>query len=372
MNKKLEDKQEKKLNKKTRDSNIELLRIIAMLLIIIHHIVIHTNIYLYIGENHFASLVLLTGGKIAVIIYILIMGYYSKKSKFNISRPINIIIKVVVYSILFMIIFNKNNFLNIKEYKQYWFINTWLILFMLEPIIKICEREIPTKIQKMIFMWITIFFLVPIRRISDIEAFIYIYLCGRHILPKFVKIFDKQILNIFAIIVLYLALIAFNLGLRPYTTIIPLVTSMIIFTLFANLKIKSNIINEIAKHTIGVYLIHDNQYVRNRIIAKKLNIVNIFYTQYFLIGTIGISIIIFIICTILDYIVSKIIENSVFKIKKLNEIILKINNKVNKYIDNNGDKNEKEKDFINNIYIYNSAFNDNNKTNKRLRRNMEL
>lgn len=364
MKEKIQDKEEKNLNKKTRDSNIELLRIVSMMLIILHHIVYHTKIYLQIGENHFASLVLLTGGKIAVIIYILIKGYYSKRSKFNISRPINIILKEVVYSILFMIIFNKNNFLNINEYKQYWFINIWLILFMVEPIIKICEKEIPIKIKRVIFIWMTIFFLIPVRKISDIEAFIYFYLCGRHILPKFVKFFDKQILNFFAIIILYLVLIAFNLSLRPYTTIIPLITSMTIFTLFVNLKIKNNTINNIAKHTIGVYLIHDNKYVRNEIIIKKLNMFNIFNTQYFLIGTITISIIIFIICTIIDYIVSKIIDKLVSKIKKLNKITLKINNKVNKYIDNNGDKNEKEKNFVDNFYIYNSAFNDNNKAYK--------
>lgn len=365
MKEKIENKEEKNnFGKKTRDSNIELLRIVAMMLIIVHHMVYHTRTYLQIGENHFASLVLLSGGKIAVIIYILIMGYYSKKSKFNISRPINIILKVVVYTILFMIIFNDNNFFDINEYKQYWFINTWLILFMIEPIIKICEKEIPKTIQKIIFIWMTIFFLIPIKRISDMEAFIYFYLCGRHILPKFVKIFDKQILNIFAIIILYLVLIAFNLGLRPYITIIPLLTAMTIFTFFANLKIKNNVINNIAKHTIGVYLIHDNKYVRNEIIVKKLNMINIFNTQYFLIGTISISIMILIICTIIDYIVSKIIEKSVFKIKKLNEIVLKINNKVNKYIDDNGEKNEKEKNFIDNLYIYNSAFNDNNKAYK--------
>ena len=83
---------------KIRDSNIELLRIIAMILIILHHMVYHTKIYMYSGENHFISLILLAGGKISVVIYILIMGYYSKESKFNVKRPLNIIFKVIIYS----------------------------------------------------------------------------------------------------------------------------------------------------------------------------------------------------------------------------------------------------------------------------------
>ena len=42
---------------KIRDSNIELLRIIAMILIILHHMVYYTKIYMYSGENHFISLI---------------------------------------------------------------------------------------------------------------------------------------------------------------------------------------------------------------------------------------------------------------------------------------------------------------------------
>lgn len=90
--------------KKTRDSNIELLRIVAMMMIIMHHLVYHTGVYKIIGEKHFITSIMLSGGKIAVVVYILIMGYYSKKSRFNIIvRPINIIIKVIIYSIIFYV-----------------------------------------------------------------------------------------------------------------------------------------------------------------------------------------------------------------------------------------------------------------------------
>ena len=106
--------------KKTRDSNIELLRIVAMMMIIMHHLVYHTGVYKIIGEKHFITSIMLSGGKIAVVVYILIMGYYSKKSRFNIVRPINIIIKVIIYSIIFMCIFNFENIKNfsLKEFMQ--------------------------------------------------------------------------------------------------------------------------------------------------------------------------------------------------------------------------------------------------------------
>ena len=56
--------------KKTRDSNIELLRIVAMMMIIMHHLVYHTGVYKIIGEKHFIISIMLSGGKIAVVVYI--------------------------------------------------------------------------------------------------------------------------------------------------------------------------------------------------------------------------------------------------------------------------------------------------------------
>lgn len=339
MKKEMKKEIQETCTKKTRDSSIELLRIVSMLMIIIHHLVYHTKIFMIPGENKFISLVMLSGGKIAVIIYILIMGYYSGKSKFNIAKPINIILKVIIYSILFMIILKSGNILDIKEYEQYWFINTWLGLYMLEPLIKICEREIPDKIKKIIFMYITILFIIPVIRKNNIQAFVYFYLCGKHILPKFVKMFNKQLLNVCAISALYLFIIAFNLEMEQ-NTIFPLITAMFVFAIFANINIKNNLINKIAKYTMGVYLIHDNTNVREEIIIKRLNMLSIYQSKYFLISTLSISLIIFVICIIIDYLISLIIERTVFKSKKINDGILKINTYFNNFINNERNKNE--------------------------------
>ena len=158
-------------------------------------------------------------------------------------------------------------------------------------------------------------------------------MCGRYILPYFVKIFDKPILNILSISTLYLFIIAFGLEMEQ-NTIILLVTAMFIFAIFINLKIKSNVINKIAKHSIGVYLIHDNVNVRNEIIVKKLNIFNSYKSKYFFISTLSMSILIFIICTIIDYLVSLIIEKIIFKNNKTNERIAEINLYVNNFENN--------------------------------------
>ena len=45
--------------------------------------------------------ILYSGAKVSVICFILIMGYFSLESKFNIKKIINLIIEVLFYEILF-------------------------------------------------------------------------------------------------------------------------------------------------------------------------------------------------------------------------------------------------------------------------------
>lgn len=70
---------EKAIKKKTRDSNIELLRIIAMCLIIFHHMALNTGIVdgYSINGNMIFGIIGGIGGKIGVVIFILITGYFS-------------------------------------------------------------------------------------------------------------------------------------------------------------------------------------------------------------------------------------------------------------------------------------------------------
>ena len=69
--------------KKIRDSNIELLRIIAMFIIIIHHYTVHNgidNFSLPIGGNRFI-LEITRLGNIGVILFVFITGYFQIENK---------------------------------------------------------------------------------------------------------------------------------------------------------------------------------------------------------------------------------------------------------------------------------------------------
>ena len=75
-------------NEKKRESNFELLRIISMIMIIAHHMILHSNLIYYndYGIKKIIVSFVLYGGKIGVILFILISGYYMVDSKFKIKK----------------------------------------------------------------------------------------------------------------------------------------------------------------------------------------------------------------------------------------------------------------------------------------------
>lgn len=66
---------------KERESNIELLRIVLMFSIILHHLTLHNNLIGIDGINKNIAIILCGFAKVAVNCFILIMGFFANKSK---------------------------------------------------------------------------------------------------------------------------------------------------------------------------------------------------------------------------------------------------------------------------------------------------
>lgn len=149
--------------KKQRQANIELLRIIAMLLIVFHHFIVHgvlantdtlngnigtvltpfkdvaTNI---IGE------ILASGGKLGVDLFIIITGYFMCKSVITPTREFNTLNKlhnqIWFYTIGWFILDIIFRWLPISKglilktalpvcYDAYWFVTDYFVLYLLSP-----------------------------------------------------------------------------------------------------------------------------------------------------------------------------------------------------------------------------------------------
>ena len=107
-----------------------------------------------------------------------------------------------------------------------------------------------------------------------------------------------------------------------------MILSIFVFAYFKNINIQQNKIIEIlAKSSFSVYLIHLNPLIINYLFFNILKIQNFYDKNLFLLMAyvIIMSVIIYIVCTIIDNIRIQLIEKQIFKIKKLDKYVDKIN-----------------------------------------------
>lgn len=134
-------------SKKTRDCNFELLRIVSMIMIIMHHYVIHSGfVNIPISLNKLVTMMFSIGGKVGVNLFIMISGYYILNSKIRIKKVLKIVFEVYFYSILILILAcafcreEVNAKMIIKSflpitYELYWFVTPYIWLYILTPYI---------------------------------------------------------------------------------------------------------------------------------------------------------------------------------------------------------------------------------------------
>lgn len=360
--------------KKTRNSNLEIYRIICMFLIVTHHYAIHgfANLNLDFSFNKIIIDILVLGGKIGVSGFVLISGYFMINSKFTLKKFLKILGQVLFYSLIFLILFMTvlkpvspitkqqifRSFFPIT-FSAYWFITNYILLMILSPFINklifsLSKKELEKLIIILVVIWYVLgtFLKVDIG-FSRIGCFILLYLISAYIklyfeLNKKSLSINKKVLLI-SVILLILSSIILNVigklaNIKSFLTnstyfaeinsIFVLIISVTSFILFIGKKEYSNkYINEIAKYMLGVYLIHDNFLVRPYIwhnIFKNYE----FVSSNFLILHAILSInILFILNILIDFLRMKLLEP--IWMKFTDYILDKINIKLAKRKKNN-------------------------------------
>ena len=348
---------------KERKSNIELLRIFAMILIILHHYSLHGGL-ISIDNNVINKMIggiALIGGKIGVNIFVLIMGYFLIDSKFNFKKFLKLILQVLTYTVTFFIInlFIRGNidFDIIKKsffpttFGTYWFITTYVVIYILSPYINYFIKNIEIeKLELLIFILIILFSFVGLissKFMGDIHWFFLIYIIGAYIKIYSVNINTKyfgkfSFIGYLLLIIMSCILIFLNqysdifykilIKIISMNSIIVLTESVLLFLYFNNLNIKSNkIINILGKASFGVYLLHENLIFR-KLLWSNICKVQLFYfvnplilILHILICMIGI----YIIGTLIEIVRIILIEKNLFRIKFLDSLFNKIDNKLN-------------------------------------------
>ncbi len=341
--------------KTNRNSNVEILRIISMLLIIAHH-------YSYYGFkdlgivytfNKYLVSFIGFGGKLGTLIFVLISGYYMCDSKFSIKKLIKLIGEVWFYltgiGLLLLFVFPTNipiDFHTILKifipllYQQNWFITDYILLMIISPLLNIIIQQINKEFyKKILFVGVLICSIIPSLFYADLNInsilwFIVLYFISGY-LKKHIQLNQnskKNFLLSFLFLIILFTLKVGNVFLGNYLHMPILINNSIYFNslispltllvglelLIAFLKLKpfsNKIVNEIASTTLGIYLIHDHFLMRNFLWGGGIFNNKIYFNSNLLIihAMICISIV-YIICAIIDLIRQKTIEKIYLKI----------------------------------------------------------
>lgn len=308
---------EKAIKKKNRDSNIELLRIIAMCLIIFHHMALNTGIVdgYTINGNMIFGIIGGIGGKIGVVIFLLITGYFSINKNFSFKKVFILWLQIFCYSVGFMLVFRLTGIEKWSKvdtlktffplaYNQYWFITAYLYLLLLIPFINKFLNSLTKENYNKVLVVLTIIFVV-------IPTIFY----SNGLIGK--KLEQKNIFwsNLFAYY-------------REMNSIFILVPSIALFYVFKEWKLKYNrFINYFASISFAVYLFHESNFMRYRLWHNIFGMEFINTIPGGVFSTLIIATISFYLITaIIEFLRKNIIEKNVLKIKALNRLFNKVDN----------------------------------------------
>ena len=288
------------MEKKERKSNFEILRILAMVLIISYHFVFHSNYnYGAINAHDFILRAFWLFGEIGVNLFMLISGYFMVHSKFSWKKVIRLVLEVNFYYIIGVILSNhfsdadKIDFNTTKKIflngfpvlnNVYWFTGAYILVYIFSPYINTMIKGLSQKdYQKLLMIVLVIWSIVPTILgyytegaenalfFSRMIWLIVVYLIGGYIRIYNIKFLDrKRNASLGAIISFGVELLLMFILWRKNSeevnpiyfwgpnSVMQIALSISIFMIFKNINVKSNvIINKIASTTLGVYLLHE-------------------------------------------------------------------------------------------------------------------
>jgi len=157
-----------------RQSNFEILRIIAMIMIIFHHIAVHSNFSSPIMTVSLYIKFIQMGGKIGVNIFVLITGYFLiNTERIKINKILKLWGQMFFYALLIYVIFIMSG---LKEFEiktfiktlfpimneTWWFASVYFLLYIISPFLNIVLKNIDRNTyKKMIWFMLGLWCIMP-------------------------------------------------------------------------------------------------------------------------------------------------------------------------------------------------------------------
>lgn len=278
-----------------RESGIELLRIVLMIMIICYHFF---SLYLkdsYYSESEskyfYLKLFFTTATVMGVDCFVFISGFFGLK--FKLKQVFSFVVQAIFYSYLCLLalyIFT-TGLIEIKGVAwfvfpissgEWWFLTAYILLYFLAPFLNAGIKNMSKKQFQVLligFLYLNCFsnYLFNVEMAGHLINFIFIYLLARYINIYKIKIDKPLFWFIILVCTMFLLNVLATLAFKQpiltagnYTSILTISSAVSLFFVFKNIRFHSVLINKIAPLCFGVYLFHFNFFVWNIIITPIL------------------------------------------------------------------------------------------------------
>ena len=340
---------------KIRRSNLELYRIIVMMLIVAHHYVVNSGMMEVMADDPMSSkslylYILGMWGKTGINCFVLITGYFMCRSNITLRKFLKLFLEVMFYNIMIWAIFVATGYesfsikMMLKDVLPITsihdgFTSCFLVFYLFIPFLNILVGNLDKKRHQYLLALclFTYTFLAMIPKIhvvfNYVTWFSVLYLISSYIrlygvFPS-VKNIRWGLLTLASVALAMVSTIGFiflhlkyGIKLIPYrlvsdsNAIFAVIVSVCSFMYFKDLPIKqSKLINTISASTFGVLLIHANSDTMRQWLWKDtLNNVGQYASDHLVWFSIGSVLSVFFICIILDYIRIHTFEKWCFRI----------------------------------------------------------
>lgn len=297
-----------------RKPNFELLRIIAMLMIVTLHYNIHADALLQLGvpasKVQIFATVIETFCITGVNVYVLLSGYFLSQTNIKLSRILKLICQVYFYTILISVammmvgtytvgsddtIYKTAQYLFPISSEHYWFVTAYVIMYVLSPVLNAAVNALSRIQLKTVIIGLLIWFcgiksLVPVMFVTDHAGYDYGWFICLYLIAAYIRKYDVVLFfnaKRSALVFLSSSLISLAMSLAlhyinlvrggfiyysqvptHYNFIFTLTGALGLFSVFRFLKMKenwfANVVRFVAPFTFGVYLVHMHLEIRNR------------------------------------------------------------------------------------------------------------
>ena len=297
-----------------RQLNFEILRIIAMCMIIIMHYIVKgidtPKLSVDMSLSNMIWWLLYAFSVGAVNIYVLISGYFLADSKWHLDKVFSLYLTVWVYSAFVPLTLGALGKLDLGslslgdwqqillpiEYEHYWFATAYVMMYVLTPVLAIAVRSLSREILRSVITGLVFLFsllksvnpyLIPWDKYgNDVLWFIVLFMIAGYIrrfgVPGNISVKARLMTYVLVSVLIFiaelvLAFIVRRTGKMEYMLdmlcannhILALTSSVALFTAFIGIRANGfgkkteKIILLFSSSTFGIYLLHENLFVRN-------------------------------------------------------------------------------------------------------------